>query len=353
MTKYFFDKRYLIKLPKSKRTYDLTKVKDRHFYYKEKLGDKALQKIKDIFETQSLIVYMLAPKVAGKGTYLSLLRELVGKDKFYQLSVGDLMREFVKTYNDRKAYYDDILSRYYRGFIPLKEAIESALSADVTRLVPTEFVLALIKAKINEVNAKIIFLDGFPRTEDQIMYSLVMRDLMAFRDDLDLFWLINVPLSVIDARLKYRRVCPKCGASRNIRLLPTEKIEWDKEKNEPVLICDNPECNGQKMVAKPGDEVGVAALMERMERDFKLMNLARKLHGVPRIEVFNGVPKDIAYEYFQDYEITPEYHYEYKDGQVKITTTPWQVTEDGVTYVSLLAAPVLVQFVLHLIKLLD
>ncbi len=330
------------------KTCDLTKVKDRQEYYRYKLGNK-LDRFIDFFDRYTFIGYLLAPKVAGKGTYLSLLREIVG-DRFVQVSVGDLVREFQTKYPSNKDEYKD-LSKYYRGFLPYEEAVENALSKDVTKLIPTEFVLALIKHKIRQIGRKIIFIDGFPRTEDQVMYSLYMRDLVDFRDDPDFFVLINVPITVIDARLKFRRVCPKCGASRNLRLLPTEKVVWDKEHQEPILICDNPSCKGEKMVPKPGDEVGVLALKDRFIKDFKLMEMARKLYGIERVEIFNAVPIDIANDLVDDYEITPEFTYTYENGRLKVHTTPWRFIENNKEYYSLLAAAGILQFIKQFLEI--
>ena len=347
--KYHFDESLLPpKVESQGKKWDLTKIKERHEYFKHKLGKK-LPKLQQIFSEQTFIVYMLAPKLAGKGTYLSILRELVG-NTFYQLSVGDLVREFQKEYPKNPEKYAG-LRELYRGFVSFEDAVEAMLDPSITNVKSTEFVLALIKLKIQQIGRKIIFLDGFPRTEDQIMYSLFMRDLMAFRDDPDFFMMINIPITIIDMRIRYRRVCPKCGSSRNIKLLPTDQLAWDKEKNEVILLCDTPECNRQPMVPKPGDEVGVQALLPRLKRDFKLLEIARTLHGVDRIELFNAIPVDVAPKYYEPYELTPIYDYEYKNGKVIVKTSPWVVEEAGNKYYSLLPAPALLQFVDQFLKL--
>ena len=74
---------------------------------------------------------------------------------------------------------------------------------------------------------KALFIDGFPRDLDQVSYSLFFRDLIGYRADPDIFILIDVPNSVIDERIKYRVVCPKCHTPRNLKLLATKQVEYD------------------------------------------------------------------------------------------------------------------------------
>ena len=120
---------------------------------------------------------------------------------------------------------------------------------------------------------------------------LCFRDLIGYREDLDIFILIDVPESVIDERIKWRRVCPKCQTSRNFKLLPTSKVNYDKRKKEFYLICDNPSCPGAKMVAKEGDELGVAPIKERLKLDEELIKQAFSLYGIPKIFLRNSVHK--------------------------------------------------------------
>ncbi len=330
------------------REFNLSKRSERYEYFRFKAG-KLIEKLKQFLESHTFIAYLLAPKLAGKGTYLSLLKEVLGQEAFHHISVGDLVREFQKSYVKNQKEYDTYFNKHYRGYIPLKEAIEALLYPDVTSLKPTELILTLIKKKIDSLPRRTIFIDGFPRTEDQISYSLYFRDLINYRDDPDLFVLIHVPLAVIDARIKGRRICPKCGASRHISLLPTEYVAYDKKHKEFYLMCDNPECNRERMVPKQGDNLGIKPLLPRIKRDLKLQKLALKLHGVPHINLYNAVKVSEALKLVEEYEITPEYRYELTaSGDIKISTAPWIIEESGEKFYSLLAPPVLLQLLVQL-----
>ena len=68
------------------------------------------------------------------------------------------------------------------------------------------------------------------------------------------------------------------------------------------------------------------------------------------VEIFlrNSLPAKDAKKYVDDYEITPEYHYEWdkKEKRVRIIEKPWVVTDNkGVKSVSLLAPPVAVSLI--------
>jgi hypothetical protein len=64
---------------------------------------------------------------------------------------------------------------------------------------------------------------------------------------------------------------------------------------------------------------------------------------VPKILLRNAVPVSVAKDYVDDYEITPEYYYEYDNDTktVKTLQKPFIVKDDeGVEVYSLLAPPV-------------
>ncbi len=101
------------------------------------------------------------------------------------------------------------------------------------------------------------------------------------------------------------------------------------------------------MVRKEGDEKGIEPLRDRLDLDEKLIKQAFQLHGIPKVLVRNSIPVDKADEYVADYEITPEYKYEYNEekDEVKIKEVPWTVKDDeGVESYSLLAPPAVVSF---------
>lgn len=338
------------------QTFDLTDPVERKKYFKAKVGGE-IEKLKTFMDNNTFVGFLLGKKIAGKGTYSKIFTELVGANRFEHLSVGDLVREVENEFNkpDKKEQITKFIKSKYRGFMPVAEALEKFANRDIKSLLPTEFILTLIEYKIENMPKKSIFIDGFPRDMDQISYSLYFRDLINYRDDPDFFVLLNVPESVIDERIKYRRVCPKCQTSRNYKLLATSDVRYDRDKDEFYLYCDNPDCEGAKMVAKEGDEKGIENIRDRIDIDQKLLDMAFDLHGVPKILLRNAIPVDKADELFDDYEITPEFVYQLEDNdQVKVSTRSWTVKDDnGLESYSLLPAAVVVSMIRQMVKVLD
>jgi adenylate kinase family enzyme len=245
----------------------------------------------------------------------------------------------------------------YRGYISVEEALEALLGRDTKSLLPTEFILALVKREIDKMPRKTLFIDGFPRDLDQVSYSLYFRDLINYRDDPDIFIAIDIPNAVIDERIKYRVVCPVCNTPRNLKLFVTKEVGYDKETKTFYLRCDDPNCpsRGARMVGKEGDDLGIEAIRERIELDEKLIDKIFSLHGIPKILLRNAVPADSSREYVDDYEITPAYSYEWKEtaGTVRVIETPWSVQdEEGCRVYSLLAPPVAVSLLKQLVDVL-
>ncbi|KKQ48128.1 MAG: hypothetical protein US67_C0042G0001, partial [Candidatus Woesebacteria bacterium GW2011_GWD1_38_10] len=181
------------------KKFDINSPDGRKVYFEAKVGDE-IKKISKYLNKRTFIAYMLGKKGSGKGTYSKLLTEIFGEDKMATVSVGDLVRSiddwdsFIKTDKYRK------MKRYYRGYISFEEAVDALRGRSTSKLLPSEFILALLKAHIDEIPNKSVFIDGLPREMDQISYSLYFRDLIAYRDDPDIFVLIDIPESVIDAR---------------------------------------------------------------------------------------------------------------------------------------------------------
>ena len=230
---------------------------------------------------------------------------------------------------------------------------------------PTELILALTKRELGQKAKKAIFIDGFPRELDQVSYSLFFRDLIGYREDPDIFVLIDLPTSVIDARIKHRRICPFCKTSRNFRLLPTSKISYDKGKNEFYLMCDSADClasrdflGGDKEVAlvqKEGDALGTEPIKDRLALDKKLIEMAFSLYGIPKVLLRNTVPVKDAPESINEYEITPQYDYIWDDKKNKVIVkeSPWVIQDDdGIDSYSLLPAPVTVSLIKQIAEVL-
>jgi hypothetical protein len=191
---------------------------------------------------------------------------------------------------------------------------------------------------------------------DQINFTLFFRDLIGYRADPDLFVLIDVPERVIDERIKYRRVCPVCQTSRNFKLFPTSKIEYNPRKKEFYLLCDNPRCKNPRLLPKEGDEKGIKPIRERLKKDEKLIVRAISLYGIPKIFLRNSVPKIISKKYVDDYEITPEYYYQWSETEKKVIVKekPWLVLDDaGKPSYSLLPPPVVVSLIKQITDVLN
>jgi len=335
--------------------FDLADPITRREYFEQKVGAE-IEKIKEYFNNDNtFIAYWLGKKNSGKGTYSKLMIEIFGADKIGHISVGDVVRDVHKLMSDKSKKQEimSYLEEHYRGYISIDEAIKALLSRDTQSLLPTEFILTLVKREIDKMPKKTLFIDGFPRELDQVSYSLYFRDLIDYRDDPDIFVAIDIPEAVIDQRMKHRVVCPKCQTPRNLKLFTTQQVGYDKAKKEFYLICDNPSCNNARMSAKEGDDLGIEAIRKRLELDDQLIQKVFALHGVPKILLRNSIPVKLAKELVDDYEITPEYVYELANDQVKIKEKSWVIKDDkGIDSYSLLAPPVVVSLIKQLVKVL-
>ncbi len=277
-----------------------------------------------------------------------------------------MIRSFdvVLRHPEKKKELVEFLEKNYRGFMPLADIIKALESRSTKILLPSELILALAKKEIAKLGKKSIFIDGFPRDLDQISYSLFFRDLIGYRDDPDVFILIDVPTTVIDERVKFRVICPLCNTSRNLKLLPTKNIEYDpstdsRQAGKFHLLCDNLNCpdNGKaKMVIKEGDELGIEPIKARLEKDEILIKQALTLQGVPKVLLRNSIPVSEVKEATDDYEITPEYTYSFNEAKNKVETSekPWEILDDqSVLSNSLMPPPVVVSLIKQLVKALS
>ncbi len=290
-----------------------------------------------------------------------MLAEVIDKDKIAHFSIGDMVRSFDEVIRDenKKKELLAFLEKNYRGFVSLEDIIKALETRSTKALLPSELILALAKREIAKLGRKAIFIDGFPRDLDQVSYSLFFRELIGYRDDPDIFVLIDVPASVIDERIKFRVICPLCQTSRNLKLLPTKNIEYDPSASSGqgkfYLICDNSSCQGSRMVTKEGDELGIEPIRERLNKDELLIKQAFNLQGLPKVLLRNSIPIDKVKDFTDDYEITPGYSYTFneKEGRVETSEKPWEVLDaEGVVSNSLMPPPVVVSLIKQLVKAL-
>lgn len=335
--------------------FDLTNPDSLNKYFEAKVGSE-INDIKKALKKQNFIAFFVGKKNAGKGTYSKLFINLIDKENIVHLSVGDLVREVHSNWDDFiKSAQGKKLRAIYRGFISFDEAVERFLGRSASKLLPSEFILALLRVKFDDLAGKSVFLDGFPRGIDQISYSFFLKEILKRGNDKDMYILIDIPDSVINERIKYRRICPICQSPRNIKLLPSSIVEYDKVKKEFYLRCDNPSCKKAVMVAKEGDALGIAPIKERLEKDQEIIDRAFQLTGIPIILLRNSIPINEASRYFDKYELTPEFSFELGEkGKVKVIENPWIIEDnDGIKSYSLMSAPVAVALIKQMASVLQ
>lgn len=332
--------------------FNLNDPAGRRRYFDAKAGPEIEKLKKYLGEGKTFVAFLLGKKNSGKGTYSKLFMEAVGPStssgqaSVGHLSIGDLVRDVHASFSseEKKKELVDFIRNNYRGFHSLEETVNLIEGRSQSTLIPSELIIALIKFEISKRPKKAIFIDGFPRALDQISYSLFLKELIGYRDDPDFLVFIDVPEAVIDERLKYRRVCPKCQSPRNLRLLATKEAGYDEKKKEFYLICDNPACEPTRMVVKEGDELGIEPIRKRLEIDDQVFRQLLNLRGIPKVYLRNSVPVEKSAEFVDDYEITPAYDYELgADGKVKIIEKLWMVNDDnGTPSYSLLPSAVVI-----------
>ena len=348
------------------KKFDLTDANSRNEYFEYKAGPE-IKKLREFLENNTFVAYLMGKKSSGKGTYAKMFAEIVAPDKIAHFSIGDMIRSFdeiIKNPEKRKEI-EEFLKKNYRGFLPLEKIMKSWDNRSTKTLLPTELILALAKREIVKLGRKAIFIDGFPRDIDQVSYSLFFRELINYREDPDVFVLIDVPTSVIDERVKFRVICPVCNNSRNLKLLATKEVGYDPSAGSGqakfYLLCDNSACssvqegNPARMVTKEGDEHGIEPIRERLEKDEMLIKEAYNLQGIPKVLLRNSIPVEKVKEFTDDYEITPEYVYAFndKENKVEVSEKPWEVEDDsGVASNSLMPPPVAVSLIKQLVQAL-
>ncbi len=338
------------------RKFDLSSIDGRKEYFYKKAGG-AIEFIQKYLRKNTFVTYLLGKKSAGKGTYSKLFIETFGGDRVQHISIGDVVRDVSTSLDDnsKKQQLFDFLQKEFRGFHSVEEVEEILRGRSTENLISSELVLALLKFEISKHSGKALFIDGFPRAHDQIPYTLFFKDLIDYRRDPDFLTFIDVPESVLEARVKSRLVCPICNLPRSMKLSLTSFIDYDKEKEEYFMMCDNAECNKERMVPKEGDHLGLEPIRKRLDTDERIMKKLLDLHGISKVMLRNSIPVENAKENVDEYETTPEYYFEGgKTGRISIKEKPWQLEDDnGIRSYSLLPATVAVSFFKQIADVLE
>ncbi|MBK7962134.1 MAG: adenylate kinase [Bdellovibrionales bacterium] len=144
---------------------------------------------------------------AGKGTQSELLVEKLGK---LQISTGDLFRSAMRN--------KTALGLEAKAFI------------DKGLLVPDSVTLGMVEEVLRSVDRPFV-LDGFPRNLDQA--KALEEILVRVKLQVEKVVFLEVPTSLLLARLTGRRVCKKCGTVYHVDTKPPKKSG----------VCDN--CNSE------------------------------------------------------------------------------------------------------------
>jgi len=164
---------------------------------------------------------------AGKGTQAKRLAEAC---KVAHISTGDMLRAHVKGGTE--------LGKQAKSFM------------DSGKLVPDDLIVAMVKARIAEPDAKAAWiLDGFPRTLPQ---AEALDKLLGASSASKITHVVyfRIADAVLKGRLSGRRNCTKCGAIWHVETKPTRKAG----------VCDT--CGGA-LVQRDDDQP--AAIDKRLQ----------------------------------------------------------------------------------------
>ena len=145
------------------------------------------------------LIIMGAPG-SGKGTSATVIREKYGLD---HISTGDLFRYNIKENT------------------PL--GIEAKSYIDKGALLPDDVTIRMVEDRLKNLKSdKGFILDGFPRTIAQA--EALDKILEGLGSKIDAVMYVVTDDDVIIDRVTTRRVCEKCGASFNVKYMPS-KVE--------------------------------------------------------------------------------------------------------------------------------
>ena len=154
-------------------------------------------------------IILIAPPGAGKGT---AAKELVEKLNMVHISVGDLLREEVKSGSE------------------LGKSL--SIKMQTGKLVEDELIFEIMRKRFSEPDTKNgIILDGFPRNTNQAI------ELDKMDTTIDAVIYLDVDRQVLEDRIVGRIVCPDCGMGYNTNsteMMP--KVENTCDKCGATLI---------------------------------------------------------------------------------------------------------------------
>ncbi len=166
--------------------------------------------------SKKLNIILMGPPAAGKGTQSELICKKYG---IAHISTGDMFRSAIANKTELGLKAQSFISK--------------------GQLVPDEVTVGLVRDRLKNPDCKKGFLlDGFPRTIPQAdsLENMLKEDKMGLSS---VILLVADDNELID-RISSRRVCPKCGASYNLK----------SKKPLKDIICDT--C-GSTLIQRPDD----------------------------------------------------------------------------------------------------
>jgi len=173
-----------------------------------------------------MIVVLLGPPGAGKGTQAKMLAQATGA---VHLSSGDILRA------ERAAGTD--LGKQVAEYM------------DRGELVPDDLIIKIMLNRIGEAAGRHVLLDGFPRT---VVQAEALEQALAEKGlKVELALNIVVPDAEIERRLTGRRSCPVCGAVYHVEFAPPRNDNrCDRDGAELVIRSDDiPEVVRKRLAA--------------------------------------------------------------------------------------------------------
>ena len=154
-------------------------------------------------------IILIAPPGAGKGT---AAKELVENLNMVHISVGDLLREEVKSGSE------------------LGKSL--SIKMQTGKLVDDELIFEIMKKRFSEPDIQNgIILDGFPRNIAQA----IELDKMDTKVDAVIY--LNVSKTVLEDRILGRITCPNCGMGYNTKFTEMQpKVENTCDKCGSTLV---------------------------------------------------------------------------------------------------------------------